>query len=125
MSEYRLGEPNPRQREFFMARQRCIAYGGARGGGKSWAVRVKAALLALSHPGIKVMIVRKTYPELTENHINPMCAMLQCLHQDKAQRIASYNDSKKNIQFPNGSRILFRYCDAERDADRFQGTEVD
>lgn len=70
------------------------------------------------------MIIRKTYPELTENHINPMCEMLKCHHPDKKERIASYNDSKKNIVFPNGSRILFRFCDAERDADRFQGTEV-
>jgi hypothetical protein len=71
------------------------------------------------------MIIRKTYPELTENHINPMCAMLKCHHPDRSERLASYNDSKKNISFPNGSRILFRYCDNEKDADRFQGTEVD
>ena len=71
------------------------------------------------------MIIRKTYPELTENHINPMCTMLKCYHPDKSERLASYNDSKKNITFPNGSRILFRYCDNEKDADRFQGTEVD
>ena len=71
------------------------------------------------------MIIRKTYPELTENHINPMCAMLKCYHPDKKERLASYNDSKKNITFTNGSRILFRYCDNEKDADRFQGTEVD
>ena len=71
------------------------------------------------------MIIRKTYPELTENHINPMCVMLKCHHPVKSERIASYNDSKKNITFPNGSRILFRYCDIEKDADRFQGTEVD
>lgn len=71
------------------------------------------------------MIIRKTYPELTENHINPMCEMLRCYHPDKSERLASYNDSKKNIVFPNGSRILFRYCDNEKDAERFQGTEVD
>ena len=71
------------------------------------------------------MIVRKTYPELTENHINPMIEMLKCYHPDKKERIASYNDSKKNITFPNGSRILFRYCDNDKSAERFQGTEVD
>lgn len=81
--------------------------------------------MCLQYPGIKCMIVRKTYPELTENHINPMCEMLKCFHPDKNERIASYNDSKKNITFQNGSRILFRYCDTEKDADRFQGTEVD
>lgn len=86
---------------------------------------MKASLLCLKYPGIKCMIIRKTYPELMENHINPMCELLKCYHPDKSERIASYNDSKKNITFPNGSRILFRYCDNEKDAERFQGTEVD
>ena len=71
------------------------------------------------------MIIRKTYPELQENHILPMCSMLNCYAPDKADRIASYNDAKKHITFPNGSRILFRYCDNSKDAERFQGTEVD
>lgn len=97
----------------------------ARGGGKSFAVRIKAALLCLKYPGIKVMIIRKTYPELQENHILPMCALLNCYAPNKKDRIASYNDSKKHITFPNGSRILFRYCDNDKDAERFQGTEVD
>lgn len=71
------------------------------------------------------MIIRKTYPELQENHINPMISMLNCYHTTPSERIASYNDAKKNITFPNGSRILFRYCDTDKDAERFQGTEVD
>ena len=51
--------------------------------------------------------------------------MLCCYHPDKSERIANYNDAKKNITFPNGSRILFRYCSNDADAERFQGTEVD
>ena len=35
-------ELNERQRLFFKARRRFIAYGGARGGGKTWEVREKA-----------------------------------------------------------------------------------
>lgn len=71
------------------------------------------------------MIIRKTYPELQENHIIPLCELLRCYSPNKNDRIATYNDAKKNINFPNGSRILFRYCDNEKDAERFQGTEVD
>ena len=125
MPELVIDRPSGKQELFLRAGAKYVGFGGARGGGKSWAVRVKAALLCLKYPGIKVMIIRKTYPELTENHINPMCQMLRCYHPDKRERIASYNDSKKNIVFPNGSRILFRYCDNARDAERFQGTEVD
>ena len=125
MGELVLECPNEKQKLFLEAKEKYVAFGGARGGGKSWAVRVKAVLLCLSNPGIKVMIVRKTYPELQENHILPLCEMLGCYAPEKKNRIAQYNDTKKHIRFPNGSRILFRYLDHEKDAQRFQGTEVD
>ena len=124
MAELRIPEPSEKQCLFMADRHKYIGYGGARGGGKSWAVRVKAVLLCLRYAGIKVMIIRKTYPELQENHIIPLCEMLGC-YADESERIASYNDGKKHIVFPNGSRILFRYCDNDKDALRFQGTEVD
>ena len=125
MPEVNLGTPNEKQKLFLLAKSKYVGFGGSRGGGKSWAVRVKAILLCLKHSGIKVMIIRKTYPELQENHIIPICQLLNCYSPNKADRIATYNDSKKHITFPNGSRILFRYCDNEKDAERFQGTEVD
>ncbi len=87
-------------------------------------MRIKAVLLCLKYPGIKVMIIRKTYPELQENHIIPLCELLDCFGEGE-ERIASYNDQKKHITFPNSSRILFRYCDTDKDTLRFQGTEVD
>ena len=120
----KLPRPTPKQEQFLSADKKYIAFGGARGGGKSFAVRMKAILLCLQYPGIRVMIVRKTYPELTENHIKPLCATLRSNHPNKSERIAAYNDSKKNITFPNGSEILFRYCENDRDAERFQGLEV-
>ena len=121
-----IPKPSQRQRLFLdECEHKYIAYGGARGGGKSWAVRVKAVLLCLNYPGIKVMIIRKTYPELNENHILPLCAMLHTNAENRDERLAEYNDSKKHIVFRNGSRILFRYCDTERDTLRFQGTEID
>ena len=124
MAELILPEPSEKQKLFLRDRHKYIGYGGARGGGKSWAVRVKAVLLCLRYPGIKVMIVRKTYPELQENHIIPLCEMLGC-YLDGDEKIAEYNDGKKHISFPNGSRILFRYLENEKDAMRFQGTDVD
>ena len=42
-----VSRPNRRQREFLECRKKYIAFGGARGGGKSWFVRWKAVLLAL------------------------------------------------------------------------------
>ena len=116
---------NPRQREFLKARNKYVAFGGSRGGGKSWVARLAAVLYCEKYPGIKVMIIRKTYPELQENHIIPLTELLNCYAEDKSQRLAIYNDGKKHIVFPNGSRILFRYLDNDKDAQRFQGSEVD
>lgn len=117
--------PSEKQRQFLADRHRYVGYGGARGGGKSWAVRVKAVLLCLRYPGIKLMIIRKTNPELYENHIEPIRALLHVGDESAPLQIARYTDTRKTLTFANGSRILFGYCDAESDVDRYQGTEVD
>lgn len=120
--EIKLPAPTPKQELFLLDKHRQVAFGGARGGGKSFAVRLKAVILCLAHAGISVMIVRKSFPELTANHIKPLKELLKIGTKDA---VAKYNDSKKEIAFPNGSEILFRYCDNEKDVDRYQGTEVD
>ena len=56
--------PNPRQQAFFRAEAANIAYGGARGGGKSWAMRRKLVLLAMRYPGLKLLLLRRTLPLL-------------------------------------------------------------
>lgn len=116
-AELVIPAPSPKQREFFLDEHKYIAFGGARGGGKSWAVRVKAALLALRYAGIKIMIVRRTYPELRANHIRPMKELLG--------DAAKYKETTKEFTFGNGSVIMFRHCGSERDLDKYQGTEVD
>ena len=109
--------PNPKQTAFFKARARFVAYGGARGGGKSWSVRKKAMLMALHYGGIRMLVVRRTFPELRENHILPLRAELHGL--------AVYKDSDKAFSFPNGSRLVFGYCAGESDVDQYQGQEYD
>ena len=106
-----------KQIAFFRATQKHIGFGGARGGGKSWAVRTKAKLLSMRYPGIKQLIVRRTYPELVNNHITQLRTELSGL--------AKYNDKDKVLRFPNGSTIHFMYCAKDTDLDRLQGVEYD
>lgn len=112
-----LGCPSERQREFLSAGTRYVAYGGARGGGKTWAVRTKAVIMAGSYPRMKQLILRRTYPELYQNHIRPMRELLPSS--------VRYNDKEKVLSFPNGSLIFFGYCSNDNDVLRYQGQEYD
>ncbi|MDL2235272.1 phage terminase large subunit [Christensenellaceae bacterium OttesenSCG-928-L17] len=111
------GVPNARQREFFYCTARHIAYGGARGGGKSWAMRRKFVLLALRYPQLQLLLLRRTLPELQENHGRPL--------QRELLGIANYNGQSRSFLFPNGSRIRLGYCEKETDVYRYQGQEYD
>lgn len=106
-------EPNEKQRAFFESRAKYTAYGGARGGGKSWAMRMKLILLALNYGGIQILLLRRTLAELRENHLLPMTKLLK--------GVASYVSGEKEFRFNNGSRIKLGYCDSENDVLQFQG----
>ena len=112
-----IPNPNEKQKLFLSAKVKHVGYGGARGGGKSWAVRTKAKLLALRYPGIKQLIVRRTYKELTGNHINIL--------RTETLGIAKYNSTDKVLKFANGSTIEFMYCARNSDLDALQGQEYD
>lgn len=117
--------PSEKQKEFLMDRHKHIGYGGARGGGKSHAVRMKAVGLGFRFPGIKMAIVRRTYPELMRNHVEPLKKILNVGHPDKNKRAAVYNKTERVMTLLNGSTISFMYCDNERQLERFQGLEID
>lgn len=111
------GVPNERQKQFFASRARFTAYGGARGGGKSWALRRKLVGMCLRYAGLSCLLVRRTLPELKSNHVTPFLREYGAL--------LSYSDSEKAIHFPNGSRIALGYCAKDSDAQRYQGQEYD
>ena len=111
------GTPNPKQAEFFKSRARHTCYGGARGGGKSWAMRRKAVLLALNYPDLNILILRRTLPELRVNIVEPLMKELY--------GFAEYNVTERVFRFPNGSKIRMGFCDSEADVYQYQGHEYD
>ena len=117
MNVLKIEPPNEKQKLMLEAKTKHVGFGGARGGGKSWAVRTKAKLLALRWPGIKLLIVRRSYPELMNNHIQVLRTELSGL--------AVYNDKDKVLRFLNGASIHFMYCARDGDLDRLQGVEYD
>ena len=117
MKELIIDAPSEKQKLFLKASTKHVAFGGARGGGKSWSVRTKSKLLCLRYAGIKILIVRRTYAELINNHINFLRAELN--------GIARYNKTEKVFTFSNGSTIKFGYCATDGDLDQYQGAEYD
>lgn len=111
------GVPNERQKQFFASRARFTAYGGARGGGKSWALRRKLIAMCLRYAGIRCLLVRRSMPELRSNHVIPFLK--------EYGSIVSFCESEKSLHLKNGSRIDLGYCANDRDVLRYQGQEYD
>lgn len=112
--------PSEKQREFFSSSSRYTAYGGARGGGKSWALRAKLVLMCLNYPGISTLLLRRSYPEVMENHRRQIAQMV-C----REPAVAGYSATSKCFEFVNGSRIKLGYFQSEDDTLRYQGREYD
>jgi phage terminase large subunit len=96
-----FGRPNSeKQWQFFTSEARYTCYGGARGGGKSWAVVRKAALGAFNYPGIRILILRREYGDMEGTLISPMIQILPAGSYN-------YNKSEHMVTFVNGSKIKF------------------
>ena len=111
------GTPSPKQKEFFDSRARFTAYGGARGGGKSWALRRKLVAMCLRYEGLRCLLIRRTLPELRSNHVIPFMR--------EYRGIVDYRENERALCFSNGSRIYLGFCGKDRDALRYQGQEYD
>ena len=114
---YLRGTPNKKQELFFSSKAKFTAYGGARGGGKSWALRRKLVLLCLRYAGIKCLIIRRSFPELQYNHILPL--------RSELGGCVKYSDSGKCFNFPNGSVLKLGYMSDDGDTLQYQGQEYD
>lgn len=112
-----LGGLNPKQKQFCQARSRYVAYGGARGGGKTHVIRIKGIGGALHYPGIRILYIRREYPELEQSIILPMRRMIP-------SPVASYHGGMRMFSFANGSIIKFGHYGSGDDAE-YQGQEWD
>lgn len=110
--------PHEKQREFHAATEFDVLYGGAAGGGKSAAIVMEGIRAAARYPGLRVLLIRRTYDELAES-IFPVLAKY-----GYAEAIgATWNGSERELRFPNRSVIRYRYMETLVDASRRQGGE--
>lgn len=107
--------PNPGpQTDFLSADEKDVLYGGAAGGGKSYAMLVDP-LRYVHERDHKALILRRTLKELDE--LIDKSRELYPLAYPGAQ----YKESKKVWEFPSGCKIQFGYLEKDADVYQYQG----
>lgn len=108
-------KPNPGpQTAFFAAEEREVLYGGAAGGGKSYAL-IADPVRYFSNKNFRGLILRRTNDELRE---------LIWKSQELYPQVypgAIWREKDKEWRFPSGARLWMTYLEREDDVLRYQG----
>ena len=102
------------QTNFLASTEDVVFYGGAKGGGKSYAL-IADPLRYCVFPTFRALILRRTMPELRD-----MIRHTQLLYP-RVFPGAKYLKTEKTWEFPNGATLEFGYCETEEDAERYRG----
>lgn len=107
-----------KQRMFVDANEDEVFYGGAAGGGKSYAQIIDTCLKASQYPGIKQLILRRSFPELDRS-------IIQTFLEIVPKEMYAYNQSKHLVRFFNGSLCEFGFCENDNDVTKYMSAEYD
>ena len=115
---------HPKQSTAFTTRATEVLFGGAAGGGKSFLLRVAAIAWCTATPGLQVYLFRRTFPDLTRNHMEGPGAFPDMLGPWIENKLCRINASRGQIVFANGSKIHLSHCQHKKDLQSFQGAEI-
>lgn len=118
MSENIIWQPQPKQIQFMQRPEFEALYGGSAGGGKSDAL-VAEALRQVQFPYYKGLILRKSYPQLSELIDKSL------LMYPRAFPGATYNSTTHTWIFPSGAKIRFGSLHHSNSKYDYQGQAFD
>jgi hypothetical protein len=102
------------QTDFLAASEQEVLYGGAAGGGKSFAM-VADPVRYFSNPKFKGLLLRRTTEELRE-----LISVSKDLYP-KYDSGARWSEREKTWFFPSGASLWMSYLDRDDDVSRYQG----
>ena len=102
------------QEDFLAAGETDVLYGGAAGGGKSYAMLIDPLRFA-HRPAHRALIIRRSMPELRE-----LIDKSRELYP-KAFPGAKYKEVEKLWVFPSGAKMEFGFLERDADVYRYQG----
>jgi len=113
-----LYEAQPKQYYFHTSTADETLYGGAAGGGKSYAIIWDAVNFCLKVENAHVAIFRRTFPELEKSIILEFLSKVP-------NYLYQYNKKEHRVYFNNGSIIDFSHCEHDQDVYNYQSAQYD
>lgn len=108
--------PGP-QLAFMQAREPNVFLYGNRGGGKSIALRMVGHAYSRAYPGFRYIIVRRSFPELTKNHLIYLDSEMKLLG-------GTYNKTEHVCYYPDDSIGFYAQCASAEDVKKVVGAEA-
>ena len=105
-------EPQPYQRPYHETNTDHVLALGTRNTGKSHVMRWDAIIRCMVFPGFKVLILRRTIPDLRKSHLNFIDMEMEAIG-------GTFIWNTFEARFPNHSKIQFTHCEKMTDVSNF------